>query len=75
MLNLFRKEIQQGIKERAKLYIPQLPLTIEQTTTLCDLLKINHNNSKDEEFLLNLFINHIVPGVDETSYVKAQFLN
>ena len=41
MLNLFRKEIQQGIKERAKLYIPQLPLTIEQTTTLCDLLKIN----------------------------------
>ncbi len=75
MLNLFRKEIQRGMKDRAKLCIPQLPLTIEQTTTLCDLLKVKHNNSKDEEYLLSLFINHIVPGVDESSYVKAQFLN
>ncbi len=75
MLNLFRKEIQQSIKERSILHIPQLPLTVDQTNTLCELLKLNHTNNKDDDFLLSLFTNHIVPGVDETSYVKAQFLN
>jgi aconitate hydratase 2/2-methylisocitrate dehydratase len=75
MLSLFRKEIQQCIKERSILHIPQLPLTVEQTNILCELLKSNVENDKDKSFLLSLFTNHIVPGVDETTYVKAQFLN
>ncbi|MEL4897073.1 bifunctional aconitate hydratase 2/2-methylisocitrate dehydratase [Crocosphaera sp. Alani8] len=58
--------------ERSKLGIPPLPLTAEQTSQLCELLK--HPPEEQEEELLILLRDRVPPGVDEAAYVKAGFL-
>lgn len=60
------------IQEREAQNIVPKPLDATQTNELINLLK---NPPKNEEnYLLNLLVNRIPPGVDEAAYVKASFL-
>jgi aconitate hydratase 2/2-methylisocitrate dehydratase len=59
--------------EREKLGVPPLPLTPAQVSELVELLKADP--IVEEEYLLDLLKNHINPGVDDSAYVKAAFLN
>jgi aconitate hydratase 2/2-methylisocitrate dehydratase len=67
------KPYRQHVAERAALGIPPLPLSAEQTSDLCELLK--HPPAGEEEFLLSLLRDRIPPGVDQAAYVKAGFLS
>ncbi len=67
------EEYKAHTEERAKLGVPPLPLTAEQTAELVELLK--QDPIPEEAYLLDLFKNHINPGVDDAAYVKAAFLN
>ncbi len=60
-------------EERAKLGVPPLPLTAEQTAELVELLKADP--IVEEDYLLDLLKNHVPAGVDDAAYVKAAFLN
>jgi aconitate hydratase 2/2-methylisocitrate dehydratase len=60
-------------EERSKLGVPPLALTAEQTAELVELLKAD--KPQEVEYILDLFENHINPGVDDAAYVKAAFLN
>ncbi len=68
MLEAYRKHA----AEREALGIPALPLTAEQTSELCELLK-NPPQAEQEE-LLALLRDRVPPGVDDAAYVKAGFL-
>jgi aconitate hydratase 2 / 2-methylisocitrate dehydratase len=68
MLEGYRKHA----AERAALGIPALPLTAQQTSELCEILK-NPPASEAEE-LLGLLRDRVPPGVDDAAYVKAGFL-
>jgi aconitate hydratase 2/2-methylisocitrate dehydratase len=59
--------------ERAQLGIPPLPLTTAQAVELIALLK--QNPVQEQEYLLDLFVNHISPGVDDAALEKAAFLD
>jgi len=69
----FIEEYKKHTEERAKLGIPPLPLTAKQAAELVELLK--QVPLVEEDYLMDLFENHINPGVDEAAYVKAAFLN
>lgn len=58
--------------EREAQRIPPLPLTAEQTSQLCELLK--NPPTGEEETLLTLLTDRVPPGVDDAAYVKAGFL-
>ena len=60
--------------ERETLGIPPLPLNATQAEELTLLLE-NPPEAENTDFLLNLLIQRIPPGVDEASYVKATWLN
>jgi aconitate hydratase 2/2-methylisocitrate dehydratase len=60
-------------EERAKLGIPPLPLTAEQTRSLVALLQ--QDPVQEKEYLLELFLEHISPGVDDAALEKAAFLD
>ncbi|HEY9810208.1 MAG TPA: bifunctional aconitate hydratase 2/2-methylisocitrate dehydratase [Halomicronema sp.] len=62
----------QHAAERAALGIPPLPLTAEQTSELCELLK--NPPAGEEETLIELLRDRVPPGVDQAAYVKAGFL-
>jgi len=68
MLAEYRKQAE----ARAALGIPAEPLTAEQVSELCELLK--NPPASEEEFLLELLRDRVPPGVDEAAYVKASFL-
>ena len=68
MLEAYRKHS----AERAALGIPALPLTAEQTSQLCEILKNPPEAQKEE--LLALLVDRVPPGVDDAAYVKAAFL-
>ncbi|MGF1591273.1 MAG: bifunctional aconitate hydratase 2/2-methylisocitrate dehydratase [Pleurocapsa sp.] len=68
MLEAYRKHA----AERAALNIPALPLTAQQTSELCELLKNPPQAEKEE--LLTLLRDRVPPGVDDAAYVKASFL-
>lgn len=68
MLEAYRKHV----AERSALGIPPLPLSAEQTSDLCELLK--NPPAGEEEFLVELLRNRVPPGVDQAAYVKAGFL-
>ncbi|MFC5919322.1 bifunctional aconitate hydratase 2/2-methylisocitrate dehydratase [Neisseria weixii] len=68
MLEAYRK----AAAERATLGIPPLPLDAQQTADLIELLK---NPPEGEgEFLVDLLVNRVPPGVDDAAKVKASFL-
>ncbi|MGK7931091.1 MAG: bifunctional aconitate hydratase 2/2-methylisocitrate dehydratase, partial [Microcystaceae cyanobacterium] len=69
---MFLDDYRKHAEERAKLGIPPLPLTAQQTSELCEMLKNTPEELKEE--LLMLFRDRIPPGVDEAAYVKAGFL-
>ena len=66
----FLEEYKAHVEERAKLGVPPLPLSAEQTAELIELIK---SGCTDE--LLDLLKNRVSPGVDDAAYVKAAFLN
>ncbi|PSB13013.1 bifunctional aconitate hydratase 2/2-methylisocitrate dehydratase [filamentous cyanobacterium CCP2] len=68
MLESYRKHV----AERAALGIPPLPLSAEQASELCELLK--NPPAGEEEALLEMLVDRIPPGVDPAAYVKAGFL-
>ena len=66
----FFEQYNSAKEERAKLGIPPLPLTKEQTKEVCELLK-----SAPTAELVDLLANRVNPGVDDAAKVKAEFLN
>ena len=68
MLEAYRKHK----AEREAQGIPPLPLTAEQTSQLCEMLKNPPEAEKEE--LLALLRDRVPPGVDDAAYVKAGFL-
>ena len=62
----------QHVKERADKGLPPLPLSTAQTTDLVALLQ--NPPAGEEALLIDLVTNQIVPGVDDSSKVKAEFL-
>lgn len=68
MLEAYRKHV----AERAAEGIVPKPLDAEQVAALVELLK--NPPQGEEEFILDLLINRVPPGVDEAAYVKAGFL-
>lgn len=67
MLEEYRKHV----AERAAQGIVPKPLDATQMAALVELLKTPPVG--EEEFLLDLLINRVPPGVDEAAYVKAVF--
>jgi aconitate hydratase 2/2-methylisocitrate dehydratase len=59
--------------ERGKDNLPPLALTPEQTAELVTFLK--DDKKQDLEYALELLINRVPAGVDQSAYVKAAFLN
>jgi aconitate hydratase 2 / 2-methylisocitrate dehydratase len=68
MLEAYRKHA----SARTALGIPALPLTAQQTSELCEILKNPPEAEKEE--LLTLLVERVPPGVDDAAYVKAGFL-
>ncbi|MEL6930665.1 MAG: bifunctional aconitate hydratase 2/2-methylisocitrate dehydratase, partial [Cyanobacteria bacterium J06600_6] len=68
MLEAYR----QHAAARAELGIPALPLTAQQTSELCEILK--NPPAAEQEELLSLLRDRVPPGVDDAAYVKAGFL-
>ncbi|MFB2833148.1 bifunctional aconitate hydratase 2/2-methylisocitrate dehydratase [Floridanema evergladense] len=68
MLSAYRQQVE----ERAKLGIPPLPLSAQETSELCELLK--NPPVGEEEYLVELLRDRVPPGVDPAAYVKAGFL-
>ncbi|HED31632.1 MAG TPA: bifunctional aconitate hydratase 2/2-methylisocitrate dehydratase [Prosthecochloris aestuarii] len=60
-------------EERAKSGIPPLPLTAEQSKQLIELL--SQEPVEEKEYLLELFCEHVSPGVDDAAFEKAAFLD
>ena len=67
MLEEYRKHV----AERAAEGVVPKPLDATQTAALVELLK---SPKAEEEFLLDLIVNRVPPGVDEAAYVKSRFL-
>ena len=68
MLDSYKKHVE----ERAKQNIPPLPLDVDQTSQLVELLKSDHQES---ELLMHLLKERVPAGVDQSAYVKAAFLS
>jgi len=68
MIEAYRKHV----AEREAEGLPPLPLNDKQVADLVALLK--NPPAGEEEFLLNLLIHRVPPGVDQAAYVKAGFL-
>ncbi|MFT7126861.1 MAG: aconitate hydratase 2/2-methylisocitrate dehydratase [Pseudoalteromonas tetraodonis] len=60
------------VEERAAEGVPPKALDDQQVAGLVELLKAPP--AGEEEFLLDLFVNRVPPGVDQAAYVKAAFL-
>ena len=68
----FRKKLELSIDKRLKINIAPKILVYNQVEELImELKKEKHN---DGDFLINQFKNRILPGVDDTSKLKANFL-
>tara|TARA_B100000524_G_C23653973_1_gene371120 strand:+ start:2787 stop:5438 length:2652 start_codon:yes stop_codon:yes gene_type:complete len=69
----FKKNILNTDKERVLRNISPEILNYNQVNELCKNIQNPYKN--EESFLLDLFKNRISPGVDDTSKLKASFLN
>ena len=70
----FISHIKRHILERSSQNIPQLPLDLPQTKELFHILRTKDYRPEDKFFLLNQLKHNIVPGVDETSLRKVDYL-
>ena len=68
MLEAYR----QHVEERAKEGLPALALNAEQVADLIELIK--NPPAGEEEYIVDLLVNRVPPGVDQAAYVKAAFL-
>ncbi len=68
MLEAYR----QHVEERANEGLPPLALNAEQVADLIELIK--NPPAGEEEFIVDLLVNRVPPGVDQAAYVKAAFL-
>lgn len=68
MLEAYRKHVD----ERSQEGLPPLALDTEQVAQLIELIK--NPIAGEEEFLIELLVNRVPPGVDQAAYVKAAFL-
>ena len=68
MLEVYR----QHVAERAAQGIPALPLNVQQTTDLIELLK--NPPLGEEAFLVDLITYRVPAGVDNAAKVKASYL-
>ncbi|WP_135080705.1 bifunctional aconitate hydratase 2/2-methylisocitrate dehydratase [Terasakiella sp. SH-1] len=68
MLEEYRKHVE----ERAALGIPPLPLSVEQTEALVELLQ--NPPAGEEDTLVDLLTNRVPAGVDDAARIKAGFL-
>ncbi len=66
------KAYREHVAERLALGIPPLPLTVQQTTELIELIKAPP--AGEAEFLMELLTHRVPPGVDDAAKVKASFL-
>ncbi len=66
----FMQDYNKLVEERAALGIPPLPLNVEQTKELCELLK-----TQNDEKLVSLLQNRVNPGVDDAALIKCEFLD
>merc|ERR1712048_1529752 len=69
----FKATYDKHVEERAKDGIPPLPLDPKQCQIACELAK--SPPAGQEDFIKDLISNRVPPGVDDASYVKANFLN
>ncbi|MCW8796857.1 MAG: bifunctional aconitate hydratase 2/2-methylisocitrate dehydratase [Chlorobium sp.] len=67
------QEYRAHTEERAASSIPPLPLTAEQARELIELLQ--QDTVAEQDYLLELFCEHISPGVDDAAFEKAAFLD
>ena len=74
-VKLLQNSLTKISQDRIKQYIPPPCLSIDHVKELCNILENNFNNDQYNDFLLYNFLNNITPGVDETSYIKANLLN
>lgn len=68
MLEAYREHV----KQRQSKDLPPLPLSAEQVADLIELIK--NPPAGEAEFLMDLLVNRVPPGVDQAAYVKAAFL-
>lgn len=68
MLDAYRKHAE----ERQSEGLPPLALDAQQVADLIELIK--NPPAGEAEFLLDLLVNRVPPGVDQAAYVKAAFL-
>ena len=68
MLEAYR----QHVEERAKEGLPPLALDAHQVAELIELIK--NPPAGEEEYILDLLVNRVPPGVDQAAYAKAAFL-
>ncbi len=68
MLEAYREHV----AERASEDLPPLPLDAAQVASLVELIK--NPPAGEAQFLLDLLVHRVPPGVDQAAYVKAAFL-
>ncbi|ESP94125.1 bifunctional aconitate hydratase 2/2-methylisocitrate dehydratase [Pseudoalteromonas luteoviolacea NCIMB 1944] len=66
------QEYRNHVEERAENGIVPKPLDAQQTADLITLIKSPPEG--EEEFILDLLVNRVPPGVDDAAYIKASFL-
>nr|WP_247684852.1 bifunctional aconitate hydratase 2/2-methylisocitrate dehydratase [Pseudoalteromonas luteoviolacea] len=66
------QEYRNHVEARAAQGIVPKPLDAQQTAELIELVKVPP--AGEEEFILELLVNRVPPGVDDAAYVKASFL-
>ncbi len=71
-LETLLKDYTDHVAERAAQGIPPLPLNAEQINCVTQLLE--EENISESDYLLDLLINRVPPGVDEAAYIKASWL-
>ena len=71
-LETLLKDYGDHVAERAAKGIPPLPLNAEQINCVTQLLE--RENNCESDYLLDLLINRVPPGVDEAAYIKASWL-
>jgi aconitate hydratase 2/2-methylisocitrate dehydratase len=68
----FLEEYKKHVAERKALGVPPLPLSKEQVAEVVEGIK---NGGENVAQLVGLLKNRVSPGVDDSAYVKADFLN